>query len=108
MAGRTFHKARHGDRPEQAAASRKASGIASNPRWAGWMAKGRLNRTEASTNPSKLKASGWPNTPCHRLPKGAFRSDLAKAASASLKAKGVDVNGTKWKKATVVLRAGGK
>jgi len=42
------------------------------------------------------------------LPKGAFRSDLAKAAIASLKAKGVDVNGTKWKKATVTLRAGGK
>ena len=42
------------------------------------------------------------------LPKGAFRSDLAKAAIASLKAKGVDVNGTKWKKATVALRAGGK
>ena len=54
----TFHKARHGDMPQQAAASRNATGIASNPRWAGWIAKGRLKITEARTRPSKLNASG--------------------------------------------------
>ncbi len=43
-----------------------------------------------------------------KLPKGAFRSDLAKAALNALKAKGIDVTGTKWRKSTVTLRAGGK
>lgn len=42
------------------------------------------------------------------LPKGAFRSDLAKAAVASLKKQGIDVNGAKWKKAAVSVTAGGK
>ena len=43
-----------------------------------------------------------------KLPTGAFRTDLAKAALATLKAKGIDVTGTKWKKTTVTLRAGGR
>jgi NitT/TauT family transport system substrate-binding protein len=43
-----------------------------------------------------------------KLPTGAFRSDLAKAAVAALKKQGVDVNGAKWKKATVKVTAGGK
>ena len=43
-----------------------------------------------------------------KLPTGAFRTDLAKAALATLRAKGIDVTGAKWKKATVTLRAGGK
>jgi len=43
-----------------------------------------------------------------KLPTGAFRTDLAKAALKSLKAKGIDVTGAKWKKATVTLRLGGK
>jgi NitT/TauT family transport system substrate-binding protein len=43
-----------------------------------------------------------------KLPSGAFRSDLAKAAVKALKAKGVDTVGAKWKKATVKVTAGGK
>jgi NitT/TauT family transport system substrate-binding protein len=43
-----------------------------------------------------------------KLPTGAFRTDLAKAALATLRAKGIDVTGTKWKKTTVTLRLGGK
>jgi NitT/TauT family transport system substrate-binding protein len=43
-----------------------------------------------------------------KLPTGAFRTDLAKAALKSLKAKGIDVNGAKWKKANVKVTAGGK
>ena len=39
---------------------------------------------------------------------GAYRSDLAKAAVAQLKKQGLDVNGKKWKKATVKVTAGGK
>jgi NitT/TauT family transport system substrate-binding protein len=39
---------------------------------------------------------------------GAYRDDLAKAAVAQLKKQGVDVNGKKWKKATVKVTAGGK
>jgi NitT/TauT family transport system substrate-binding protein len=39
---------------------------------------------------------------------GAYRTDLAKAAVAQLKSQGVDVTGTKWKKATVKVTAGGK
>jgi NitT/TauT family transport system substrate-binding protein len=38
----------------------------------------------------------------------AYRTDLATAANASLKAKGFDVNGNSWKKATVKLTLGGK
>ena len=43
-----------------------------------------------------------------KLPKGAYRTDLAKAALAALKAKGVDTVGAKWKKANVKVTAGGK
>ena len=43
-----------------------------------------------------------------KLPKGAYRTDLAKAALKSLRAKGIDVNGAKWKKANVKVTAGGK
>jgi NitT/TauT family transport system substrate-binding protein len=37
-----------------------------------------------------------------------YRTDLAKKAVANLKAKGIDVLGKKWKKATVTLQEGGK
>ena len=43
-----------------------------------------------------------------KAPSGAYRPDLAKAAVASLKAKGIDVNGLKWKKAKVKVTEGGK
>ena len=43
-----------------------------------------------------------------KLPTGAFRSDLAKAAVATLRQQGLDVRGAKWKKATVKVTAGGK
>jgi NitT/TauT family transport system substrate-binding protein len=43
-----------------------------------------------------------------KLPKGAYRTDLAKAALTALKAKGVDTVGAKWKKASVKVTAGGK
>jgi hypothetical protein len=43
-----------------------------------------------------------------KLPKGAYRTDLAKAALTALKAKGVDTVGAKWKKANVKVTAGGK
>jgi hypothetical protein len=43
-----------------------------------------------------------------KAPSGAYRSDLAKAAVAQLKAQGVDVYGKKWKKAKVTLNEGGK
>ena len=43
-----------------------------------------------------------------KLPSGAFRSDLAKAAVRALKAKGQDTVGAKWKKATVKVTPGGK
>ena len=39
---------------------------------------------------------------------GAYRTDLAKAAVAKLKSKGVDVYGKSWKKATVKVTPGGK
>ena len=41
-------------------------------------------------------------------PSGAYRTDLAKAAVAQLKAQGVDVFGKKWKKAKVKITEGGK
>ena len=41
-------------------------------------------------------------------PSGAYRTDLAKAAVAQLKARGVDVYGKKWKKAKVKVTEGGK
>ncbi len=43
-----------------------------------------------------------------KAPAGAYRADLAKAAIATLKKQGYDVNGLKWKKATVAVTAGGK
>ncbi len=43
-----------------------------------------------------------------KAPSGAYRDDLAKAAVAALKARGVDVNGSGWKKAVVKVTPGGK
>jgi NitT/TauT family transport system substrate-binding protein len=43
-----------------------------------------------------------------KLPNGAYRDDLAKAAVAQLKSQGVDVNGKSWKKAVVKVTPGGK
>ena len=43
-----------------------------------------------------------------KTPSGAYRDDLAKAAVAQLKGRGVDVNGKNWKKAVVKVTAGGK
>jgi NitT/TauT family transport system substrate-binding protein len=43
-----------------------------------------------------------------KAPKGAYRTDLAVKAVASLKASGADVNGNSWKPAVVKLTAGGK
>jgi NitT/TauT family transport system substrate-binding protein len=43
-----------------------------------------------------------------KAPAGAYRADLAKAALATLKKQGYDVNGLKWKKANVAVTAGGK
>jgi NitT/TauT family transport system substrate-binding protein len=43
-----------------------------------------------------------------KTPSGAYRTDLAKAAVAQLKAQGVNVTGRSWKKAAVKLTAGGK
>jgi NitT/TauT family transport system substrate-binding protein len=43
-----------------------------------------------------------------KAPSGAYRTDLAKAAVAQLKAQGVDVYGKKWKKSKIALKAGGK
>jgi len=40
--------------------------------------------------------------------KASYRTDLARAAVAALKKQGVDVTGTRWKKATVKLTEGGK
>jgi NitT/TauT family transport system substrate-binding protein len=44
----------------------------------------------------------------NKLPSGAYRDDLAKAAVAQLKSQGVDVYGKSWKKAVVKVTAGGK
>ena len=41
-------------------------------------------------------------------PPEAYRTDLAAAANAMLKAKGLDVTGKNWKKAVVHVTAGGK
>jgi NitT/TauT family transport system substrate-binding protein len=43
-----------------------------------------------------------------KAPSGAYRTDLARAAVAQLKAQGVDVYGRKWKKIKVAVTAGGK
>ncbi len=43
-----------------------------------------------------------------KAPSGAYRTDLARKAVAQLKAAGVNVTGTKWKAAVVVVTAGGK
>ena len=43
-----------------------------------------------------------------KAPSGAYRTDLARAAVASLKAQHVDVNGRKWKKIKVAVTPGGK
>jgi NitT/TauT family transport system substrate-binding protein len=44
----------------------------------------------------------------NKLPSGAYRDDLAKAAVAQLKKQGVDVYGKRWKKVVVKVTAGGK
>jgi len=41
-------------------------------------------------------------------PSGAYRTDLAAKAVATLKKAGVDVNGKNWKAANIKLTAGGK
>jgi len=43
-----------------------------------------------------------------KAPSGAYRTDLASAAVASLKAQHVDVNGRKWRKIKVAVTPGGK
>ena len=43
-----------------------------------------------------------------KAPSGAFRTDLAQAAVASLKRAKVDVNGKRWRRIKVTLREGGK
>jgi NitT/TauT family transport system substrate-binding protein len=43
-----------------------------------------------------------------KAPSGAYRTDIAKAAVAMLKAQGVDVTGKQWHKASVNVTAGGK
>ena len=43
-----------------------------------------------------------------KTPVGAYRTDLAKAAVAALKAQGVDVSGKRWKKANVKVTPNGK
>ena len=43
-----------------------------------------------------------------KAPSGAYRTDLAAKAVASLKAGGADVNGNSWKPIVVKLTAGGK
>jgi NitT/TauT family transport system substrate-binding protein len=43
-----------------------------------------------------------------KAPSGAYRSDLARAAVAQLRAQHVDVYGRKWKKITVAVTPGGK
>ena len=40
--------------------------------------------------------------------KASYRTDLARKAIANLKKQGLDVNGNKWKRAVVALKAGGK
>jgi len=56
------------DRPLTQAASRTSCGIASKARCIGCTAKGRLNTIEASSNPSKLNASGRPATDWYAWP----------------------------------------
>ena len=43
-----------------------------------------------------------------KAPSGAYRTDLASKAIASLKSQGIDVNGTSWKPLNVHVTAGGK
>jgi hypothetical protein len=43
-----------------------------------------------------------------KTPKGAYRTDIARAAVAALKKQGLDVFGKRWKKATVRVTLGGK
>jgi NitT/TauT family transport system substrate-binding protein len=40
--------------------------------------------------------------------KASYRTDIARKAIANLKKQGLDVNGNKWKKATIKLKVGGK
>ena len=52
---------RRGDMPQHSAASRTSGAIASKARCIGWMAKGRLKTTEATSRPWKEKVSWRPN-----------------------------------------------
>jgi NitT/TauT family transport system substrate-binding protein len=70
-----------------------------NSKGIGVMDKAAFNRTAKIANQFKVIS---------KLPSGAYRDDLAKAAVAQLKRQGVDVNGKKWKKAVVKVTAGGK
>ena len=56
-----------------------------------------------------VQAAGHIEVPyVKKSPSGAYRTDLARAAFASLKAQHVDVNGRKWKKIKVAVTPGGK
>jgi NitT/TauT family transport system substrate-binding protein len=65
----------------------------------GIMDKAAFNRTAQISKQFKV---------INKLPTGAYRDDLAKAAVAQLKKQGVDVYGKKWKKAVVKVTPGGK
>jgi len=70
-----------------------------NPNGIGVMSSAAFARTAAIA--LKYKA-------IKKAPSGAFRTDLAKAAVAMDKAKGVDVYGLKYRKSIVAVTPGGK
>jgi NitT/TauT family transport system substrate-binding protein len=70
-----------------------------SPKGIGIMDKAAFDRTAKIAKQFKVIAMS---------PSGAYRDDLAKAAVAQLKSQGVDVNGKKWKKATVKVTPGGQ
>jgi hypothetical protein len=63
------------------------------------MSKAAFNRTAQISKQFKV---------IKKLPSGAYRTDLAKAAVTGLKKRGMDVLGKHYKPIKVVLRAGGK
>jgi NitT/TauT family transport system substrate-binding protein len=69
------------------------------PQGVGIMDKAAFNRTAKIAKQFKV---------IKKTPSGAYRDDLAKAAVAQLKAQGVDVNGSSWKKAVLKVTPGGK
>jgi NitT/TauT family transport system substrate-binding protein len=70
-----------------------------NPQGIGVMSAAAFNRTAAIAKKYKV---------IKKLPSGAYRTDLAKAAVAMDKAKGVNVYGAGYKKSVVVVTPGGK